>query len=225
MPGITVGRHPFLYNRWLEKCRGAAWHLVWLLFFFFIWEGSREYVNKRVRAGSSRRTPTQVCEQWAEQWRKDVAEMIDSELHSWRGWMAEVSRGGMGWGKLVVWRWRAFFSWGDSVSPIFSIKCKLGYTGISQLVHSSDRKFYRGATARAVALGPKERKVEEKQVPFMAASIRGRWDDKGSSDRLRTRCPCPRWLTCGGGLREVPGKQEPIIWESWGMLNLSLQKN
>lgn len=78
-------------------------------------------MNKRVRTGSSRRTLTQACEEWAEQWRKDVAEMIDSKFYSWIEWMVEVM--GTNWqfgGEGLV------LSWGDSVSPIFSIKCKLG---------------------------------------------------------------------------------------------------
>lgn len=76
-------------------------------------------MSESVRAGSSRRTLAQVCEQWAEQWRKDVAEMIDSKFYSWIEWMAEVSGGGMGWSKLAVWRGRAFFL-GGTVSLLFS---------------------------------------------------------------------------------------------------------
>lgn len=48
--------------------------------------------------------------------------------------------GGIGWAN---WQFggEGLFYWEDSVSTIFSIKYKLGYTGITQLIHSSDRKF------------------------------------------------------------------------------------
>lgn len=128
--------------------------------------------------GSSRRTLTQVCEEWAEQWRRNVAEMIDSKFYSWIEWMVEVRGANWQFGREGL-----VFSWRDSVSPIFSIKCKLGYTGITQLVHSSDRKFYWGSNCQGYCSGSKGKQNGGKSSAFYGSQqAGGLWDDKGSSD-------------------------------------------